>query len=359
MAKPVRVAVLGAGLFASQAHMPGIKAHPDAELIALYSRNKDHAAQIAERVGGVPLITDDLAGLLGRSDLDAVTVASSDDNHYHYTMAALKAGKHVFCEKPLAVTAARAREMAAEATARNLINQVAFIFRYTYCVQELQRLVKAGHLGQVHWMTANWDGFANVVARRRFTWRNVGDVHGGGELAELGSHFFDSVNWIVGQISEVAALTYEIPRTVVDEQGHEHAQHSLDLASVLLRTANGSQGQAITSRITPETNGGAYIQVSGEQGALWASMTRGQGEFLRFMKPGGQWEDIKLPDAAYDKQPHAMFRMLGSFIDAVQRGHIDPAADANFVAGYTVQSAIDQAILSATSKRFEPVAQGL
>jgi hypothetical protein len=54
-----------------------------------------------------------------------------------------------------------------------------------------------------------------------------------------------------------------------------------------------------------------------------------------------------------------MFRMLGSFIDAVQRGHIDPAADANFVAGYTVQSAIDQAILSATSKRFEPVAQGL
>ena len=128
----VGVAVLGAGLFTSQAHLPGLKAHPGAELLALYSRSKEQAERIAAATGGVPLVTDDLAGLLARDDIQAVTVASSDDNHYHYTMAALRAGKHVFCEKPLAVNAPLAAEMAQEARARRLINQVGFIFRYTY-----------------------------------------------------------------------------------------------------------------------------------------------------------------------------------------------------------------------------------
>lgn len=355
----MRFAVLGAGKFASEAHLPGLKAHPGAEVAALFSRSKAHGEHIASLVGGVPLVTDDMAGLLARTDIDAVTVASSDDNHYHYTMAALRAGKHVFCEKPLAVQAALAHEMATEARNRQRINQVAFIFRYTYCMQELRRLVKAGKIGKVHWVQLVWDGFSNVAARRRLTWRERADVHGGGELAELGSHFFDAVNWVVGPISEVCAVTFALPRFVVDEQGNEHPQTSLDLASVLLRTSNDSQGEVTTSRITPSTNGGAYIQVSGEQGALWASMTRGQGEFLRFMQPGGKWEDVQLPEAAADGKPHAMFRMLGSFVDACQRGHIDNEGDADFTAGYVVQSAIDQAIVSSTTKKFEPVAQGL
>ncbi|HEV7213624.1 MAG TPA: Gfo/Idh/MocA family oxidoreductase, partial [Chloroflexota bacterium] len=86
----VRVAVLGAGLFASQAHLPGLQAHPQAELVALYSRSREQAERVAAKVGGVPEVTTDLEALLARRDLDAVTVASSDDNHYRYTMAALR-----------------------------------------------------------------------------------------------------------------------------------------------------------------------------------------------------------------------------------------------------------------------------
>ncbi len=353
----VRVAVLGAGLFASQAHLPGIQAHPQAELVALYSRSREQAERVAATVGGVPEITTDLAGLLARDDLDAVTVASSDDNHYHYTMAALRAGKHVFCEKPLAVNAQLAAEMAREAQARQRINQVGFIFRYTYCLQELRRLVKAGDIGTPFYAHVEWQGLAAVRAQQRLTWRNRAESYGAGFIAELGSHFIDGVNWIVAPVSEVCAIAYALPRDVVDEQGARHRNEALDMATILLRTTDQQQGQITVSRITPAHGVAEFIQIVGEDGALWASLTRGQGELLRRMRPGGHWEELDLPAAANDGKPHATTRMLASFIDACLRGGIDPEQDADFLEGYRVQSALDQAVASTKSGRFEPVAQ--
>lgn len=354
----VRVAVLGAGLFASQAHLPGIKAHPGAELVALYSRSREQGERVAAAVGGVPEVTDDLAGLLAREDIQAVTVASSDDNHYHYTMAALLAGKHVFCEKPLAVNAVLAAEMAREAQARRRINQVGFIFRYTYCVQELRRLVKAGDIGKPYFACIEWQGLADVRRQQRQTWRNRAESYGAGFISELGSHFMDAVNWIVAPVTEVCAITHALHRDVVDAQGQPHAHETLDMAVTLLRTASDAQGQITVSRVTPAHQGGEFIQVVGENGALWASLTRGQGEFLRRMRPGGRWEDVELPPAALDGQPHAIFRMMGSYVDACLRGGIDPDQDADFAEGYRVQSALDQLVVSSASRRFEAVAQG-
>src|SRR5690349_18100452 len=110
MAQKVRVAVLGAANFSEVAHIPGVNAHPDGAVVALYSRDLARAQEMAARAG-VPLATDDLDALLARDDVDAVTVPSTNDMHYTYTMAALRAGKHVFCEKPMALNAAQAAEM--------------------------------------------------------------------------------------------------------------------------------------------------------------------------------------------------------------------------------------------------------
>jgi predicted dehydrogenase len=355
----VRVAVLGAGLFASQAHLPGIQAHSQAELVALYSRNREQAERVAAKVGGVPEVTTDMEALLARHDLDAVTVASSDDNHYWYTMAALRAGKHVFCEKPLAVNAQLAAEMVREAQARKRINQVGFIFRYTYCLQELRRLVKAGEIGKPYFVRVEWQGFSAVRSQRALTWRNRAESYGAGFIAELGSHFVDGVNWIVAPVSEVCAIAHALPRDVTDEGGVAYPNESLDMATLLLRTTDQQQGQITVSRITPAQGAAEFFQVVGEDGALWASLTRGQGELLRRIRPGGHWEDVELPMEAKDGQPHAIGRMLSSFIDACLRGGIDPDQDADFLEGYRVQSALDQAVVSTTTRRFESVAQNV
>ena len=358
MPERVRIAVLGAGRFASEAHIPGIKAHPGAELIALYSRSREQAERVAAAVGGVPEIALDLDALLARADVDAVTVPSSDDNHYHYTMAALRAGKHVFCEKPLAVRADLAAEMAREARARNRINQVAFIFRYTYGLQHLRQLVKQGDVGEPYYVAISWEGQSDVGAGRRRTWRDSAATYGAGWISELGSHFFDTVNWVVAPVADVCAITHAIPRTVVDEQGRDHPHETSDLANVLFHTTGTAKGEINISNISPPPPGvdNPWAQVVGAKGSLYTTLTRGNGEVLRRRRPGGKWEDVRLPDEAYDGAPHAMFRMLGSYVDACLRGGIDRDQDADFGEGYQVQSALDQVVASARSRRFEPVA---
>src|SRR5947209_1815430 len=101
----IRVGVIGAGLFAEQCHIPGLQAHPRAEVVALCARNQTRVAALAARMG----VTDTYADyheLLARSDIDAVTVATPDALHLPVVLAALAAGKHVFCEKPLALNVA-------------------------------------------------------------------------------------------------------------------------------------------------------------------------------------------------------------------------------------------------------------
>ncbi len=100
MSDTVRVAVLGAANFSEVAHIPGVNAHPRGRwwpCSAATWLGAGHGART-----GVLQATDDLEALLARDDVHAVTVPSSNDNHYTYT-SALRAGKHVFCEKPMAL----------------------------------------------------------------------------------------------------------------------------------------------------------------------------------------------------------------------------------------------------------------
>ncbi len=361
MSETVRVAVLGAANFSEVAHIPGVNAHPQGEVVALFSRDLGRAQEMAGRTG-VPQATDDLEALLAREDIQAVTVPSSNDNHYTYTMAALRAGKHVFCEKPMALDQHLAAEMTREARQRGLVNQMAFIFRYTYCMQELRRLVATGALGRPHYVCIEQQGYSRLRSQKA-TWRTDAAIHGAGHLGEMGSHCFDTVNFTcgpaMGYITELAAVTHFIPRTVEGRDGQAQPVEILDLASCLLRTERGMQGEIITSRCTPsysQLGGMGVVVVAGDEGAALANLTRGDREILRRCTPGGQWEDAPLPPEALDGTPHGIYRMLGNFVDAVLRGAIDSEHDADFEAGFRSQAAIDATIAGGSSKRWEPVA---
>lgn len=362
--KQVRVAVLGAAGFSEVAHIPGVNAHPQGQVVALYSRDLARAKEMAQRAG-VPEATDDLDALLARDDIDAVTVPSTNANHYTYTMAALRAGKHVFCEKPMALNASLAAEMVQEARQRSLVNEIAFIFRYTLCLQELRKRVAQGEIGRPHYVTIEQQGYS-WFRNTQATWRTFAGEHGAGQLGEMGSHCFDTVNYVVGPgagyISQLAAVTYTIPRQVAGSDGKEVAVETLDLASCLLRTERGLSGEIITSRCTPahsQLGGMGVVVVTGDEGALLCNLTRGDRELCQRLVPGGKWEDVPLPAEATDGTPHAIYRMLGSFVAAVLRGHTDPDQDADFEAGFRTQSAIDATMAAGRSSRWETVAQAV
>ena len=357
----VRVAVLGAANFSKVAHIPGVNAHPQGTVVALYSRDLPRAQEMA-RETGVPEATDDLERLLARDDVDAVTVPSTNINHYRYTMAALKAGKHVFCEKPMALNAEQAAEMTREAKQRGVVNQMSFIFRYTLCLQQMRRLVAEGAIGTLHYVNIEQQGYSRSNPQNA-TWRTNDVENRAGHLGEMGPHCFDTVNFVVGStagyISQLAAVTHVISRTVVASDGSEQQVDTLDLAACLFRTERGLGGEIITSRATPahsQLGGMGVVVVVGDKGALLCNLTRGDKEVMQRTEPGGKWENVPLAPEATDGTPHAIHRMLGSFVDSVLRGGVDPQADAGFEAGYRTQSAIDATITAGMSQRWEPVA---
>jgi len=372
--KKVRVAVLGAALFAETGHIPGLRSHPQAEVVALYSRDLQRARAMADRCG-VPEATDDLDALLARSDVDAVTIVSSNDQHKPYALAALAAGKHVLCEKPMALTTAEAADMTRAARKSGLVHMMGFTFRHTYCLEELRRRVVAGEIGTPHFIEIQGEWFIRMPADSDATWRDSLAVHGSGNVGEMGSHFMDTVNYVVGPvsgfISELAAVTRLLPRRVKERDGSLREIDTPDLVALLARTERGLAANIIASRITPSPIGYGvihwgerqrghfgYVIVTGDKGALMATFTRGEGDTLQRTDERSRWERVGLPAEASDGQPHGVSRMMYAFVEAVLRGRTSES-DATFDDGYRSQSAIEAVLAGARSQRWEPVATKL
>src|SRR5437879_783674 len=106
----VRCAVVGAGGFAAACHVPGLQVHPRADVVVLCGRSEERRRAIAERLG-VPETAADYREVVARPDIDAVTITTPNVSHREIALAALAAGKHVFCEKPLAMNTAEAEAM--------------------------------------------------------------------------------------------------------------------------------------------------------------------------------------------------------------------------------------------------------
>lgn len=145
--RKMRFGVIGAGDFAKVCHLPGLQSHSQAEVVAFCRRHFDPGRSLANEFG-VPDVHTDYRELCARDDLDAVTIVTRTVAHAEQCLEALRRGKHVLCEKPLAMNVAQTREMLQAAESSGKIHQVAFTYRYNFGVQELRRRVQAGDIGQ-------------------------------------------------------------------------------------------------------------------------------------------------------------------------------------------------------------------
>lgn len=345
--RKLRFGVIGAGGFAEICHVPGLQSHPQAEVVALCGRRYDHARAMADRLG-VPDVHTDYRELCTREDLDGVTITTPNAVHAEQALAAFQHGKHVFCEKPLGMNVAQVREMLAAAEASGKVHQVAFTFRYTYCIQELRRRVAAGDLGQPYYVRLRFDGWGGLRPDWQVGWREKQDLAGGGMLYDMGSHLFDTARFVLGPIATATGFTHNIPRQRVDRiTGEVTDVETDDLAAASFIHENGVRGEWFMSRATPPHTENAYLEVIGPEGALQASMSRGNQERLRLSRPTApEWEEVALPEAAYDGQPHALGRMMRSFVEACLRGRLDGDVDASFEDGLAAQqglAAVEQA----------------
>lgn len=361
----VRVGVIGAGTFAEECHIPGVQAHVQGEVVALCARNREHAMDVATRFG-VPDVYTDYRDLLARPDIDAVTVATPDALHFPIVIAALEAGKHVFCEKPLAMNTDEAQQMTEMAGRSGRVAMVSFTFRYSRSLQALRQLIRQRAIGtpfyvamQLHWGEIGYPGAS-------LGWYDRAALSAAGTWADGASHLFDALAYILAPIQQVCAQMMIVPRESGIAQPDtvdvatclgrlrlpgEQVPHELDAVAYADREPGIVHVTLLTSRVD---RGPDEIEVVGTQGAARIALTRGQNERLSLLHEDNQWRDVPLPDDARTNEPRALKRMMGAFVDAVLHDHLGPD-DPSFAAGLHTQRAIDAAIQSARDQHWMKV----
>lgn len=291
---------------------------------------------------GIRDAMDDYKALCARPDIDAVTIASANIAHASQAIEALKNGKHVFCEKPLAMTAEEAATMTAVAKSSSKVNQVAFTFRYNYGIQEMRRRILAGDIGKPFYVRIQYDRWDGLQPGWTSSWREKKEMAGAGMLFDLGSHLFDITKQVLGPIESVIGYTHKLSRSAPDRiTGIMAEVETDDLANAWFRHENGTRGQFFISRITPPFADLGYLEVIGSNGALKAALSRGAIDFLKASNPRDpEWQNIPLCSASQDGQPHALGIMMRSFVDACRSGAINPELDASFEDGLEAQLAM-------------------
>jgi predicted dehydrogenase len=224
------------------------------------------SAERARRELGDPFVTSDLDELLARPDVQVVDCCAPTGDHGRIALAALRAGKALFCEKPLAADPAESQAIVELARERGLAGGVNFHFRQIPAIQEARRRVEAGLLGEVRGFHLRYYRASNLRADRPLTWRFAGP--GSGVLADLGSHMIDLALYLLGPVASVAGRT----RTVVAERpGPDGARRRVeadDAAWLQLELADGGIGTIEVSKLVPGAGDDIRVEAYGSRGAL-------------------------------------------------------------------------------------------
>jgi predicted dehydrogenase len=205
---PIRLALLGAGIFMKEAHIPAILSLPDHfQVVAIYSRTLESAQQAAQLLPYPVQVTDDLPALLAQPDLEAVAIALPIHAQAQVVEQALRSGKHVLSEKPIAPTRQQA-EYLLQLVEPNVsqVWMVAENWRYAPAIQRAAQIIQAGDLG--HLALFHWAVCAGMTPQRPYyhtPWRRDGS-HPGGFLLDGGIHLLAGLRTVLGEVSQLYAI---------------------------------------------------------------------------------------------------------------------------------------------------------
>jgi len=202
MAKKLKVGVIGAGMIANHAHLPGYMSIPDEVEVVWLCDNKPKVLEENSKKWGISKTTADYHDLLKDPEIDAISVATPNLEHMQMTVDALKAGKHVLCEKPLSMNADQSKAMCRAAKESGKILQVGLQYRFCGPGVFMKEYIKNGHMGDIYY------GRAQAMRRRGVPGWGVFTnkaKQGGGPLIDIGVHILDFTLHLMGYPKPVAA----------------------------------------------------------------------------------------------------------------------------------------------------------
>ncbi len=198
--KNYRVAVIGTGAIGAD-HLASFKLHPAAQVVAIAEVSAERGREAAERFG-VPEVVTDYRRLLARADIDVVSIAVPNYLHAKVALDALRAGKHVMLEKPMATRAADAAKLVAEAKKQGVLFMVGQNFRFNPDTQTARRVIERGDLGEIYHAKTSWSRRAGIP--RIGSWFTQKRFAGGGCTYDIGVHALDRCLYLMGEFDAVA-----------------------------------------------------------------------------------------------------------------------------------------------------------
>ena len=325
--------ILGAGKIAENQMAPAIAAARGHELAAVMRRELGAARRFADEHGAERAYDSEQA-LLADPQVNAVYVATPPHLHARQTILAAQAGKHVLCEKPMALNTGEARRMIEAGRANGVALTICHYQRFNARHRRVKALVDGGAIGQV---TAARINFSERFPPQPGVWHHLPAVSGGGPLMDLGIHCIDLLRYLCGPVESVAALV----DTLVDDSPVE------DTATLLLRLAGGAQAVVTSHWTTANHDPERFnrLEICGTEGTVVAApiQAKDSAGVLQLITADGIKDFSVEPGGP---RPHVA--LLNAFADAVAGVRPNPVPGEEGLAGLAV---VEAAYESARSGR--------
>jgi predicted dehydrogenase len=280
--KPIRTAIFGTG-FMGRVHLEAVRRLQSVEVAGIAGRNADAAQRLGQGFS-VPAIVSDYHDVLRDPAIDAVHICTPNAQHFSMAKDALRAGKHVVCEKPLATSVEQAEELVSLAAQQGVRNSVCHNLRFYPMVQQMRSMREAGELGEILIVQGTY--FQDwLLYQTDWNWRV--DANAGGPsrcMADIGSHWFDMAEHVTGlRVTSLCAdlqtfhATRKQPKQPVEtfankllgpEDYIETAVDTEDFGAVLFHMGGRARGSVTASQVSAGRKNRLSIELCGSRSSV-------------------------------------------------------------------------------------------
>jgi len=326
----IKWGIIGMGDIADKVMAPAMSRSDHHQLDAVMRRDPLLAKELGYKHGAKKIYTD-LEQILNDSDIDAVYIATPVHLHKEQTIMAASYGKHVLCEKPMAMNASEAKDMVKACDENGVKLMLCYYQRFNRRHQKIRQLIMGDEIGQI---TATRITYCNYKPGNPNEWRQRPEISGGGGLMDVGSHCVDLLRYLFGEVVSVSAL--------VDTLAFNYAVD--DTATMLLELSGPIHAVVSThwSALIPDIQNSSELSIYGTKGTIISSPTndkfsRGSLNILK----GNQKSEFHFEESTHEQ-------MLNDFYKSVMDSEPISITGED---GVEVSKVIDAAYLSSVEGR--------